>query len=183
MSCLLAKGDAASLTQAFSQISTMVEAARSNTVSGARRAALDCALIIPHACKKLRQRTRGGQCSRTRVGRTGGKELVSTLPYWVPRARTRARMTMRRIGELMTAGAGFSSENKVHTNFSHGVRVYRVTTFTGTFTESSEVAFLCVGPGKWRTPLAIALAMSMEPALRQHLRSTTCSAVTASLRA
>ena len=180
MSCLLAKV----MLQASPRPSLCIGPPRSNTDrDGAAARARAPGAPLSHACKKFRSRTRGGQCSRTRVGRTGGKELVSTLPYWVPRARTRARMTMRRIGELMTAGAGFSSENKVHTNFSHGVRVYRVTTFTGTFTESSEVAFLCVGPGKWRTPLAIALAMSMEPALRQHLRSTTCSAVTASLRA
>ena len=180
MSCLLAKSDAASLTQAFSVHRPAPIKHRPGRRGRARSRARSAAL--PRV-QEISLGTRGGQCSRTRVGRTGGKELVSTLPYWVPRARTRARMTMRRIGELMTAGAGFSSENKVHTNFSHGVRVYRVTTFTGTFTESSEVAFLCVGPGKWRTPLAIALAMSMEPALRQHLRSTTCSAVTASLRA
>ena len=152
--------------------------ARSNTTSGAQLAALDCALIIPHACKKLRQRTRGGQCSRTRVGRTGGKELVSTLPYWVPRARTRARMTMRRIGELMTAGAGFSSYNKVHTSFSHGVPRLPMC-----YVHGDRTRFCVKVAGKWRTPLAIALAVSMEPALRQHLRSTTCSAVTASLRA
>ena len=169
MSCLLAKSDAASLTQAFCR------GPIKHRVSGARSAALDCATSLSIAQAPVGNVHALGWAERG--------ERNSCL-YWVPRAiglahRTCSHDHETHIGELMTAGAGFSSYNKVHTSFSHGVPRLPMCYVHG----DKRTRFCVKVAGKWRTPLAIALAVSMEPALRQHLRSTTCSAVTASLRA
>ena len=168
MSCLLAKGDAASLTQAFCRGPIKHRVGRSE-----RRSRLRNFLSIAQAPV--------GNVHALGWAERG--ERNSCL-YWVPRAiglahRTCSHDHETHIGELMTAGAGFSSYNKVHTSFSHGVPRLPMCYVHG----DKRTRFCVKVAGKWRTPLAIALAVSMEPALRQHLRSTTCSAVTASLRA
>ena len=171
MSCLLAKSDAASLTQAFCRGPIKHRVGRSERRSRLRNFPLDCA-------------SSGGQCSRTRVGRTGGKELVSTLPYWVPRAigshmlATMRAYTDRRVDDSRSR---LFFRKQVHTSFSHGVPVS-----------------MCYVHGVKRGRVSVRRSRKMEdssghraghvdgagPAgLRQHLRSTTCSAVTASLRA